>query len=85
MQIGKTARVLPPDPAACRWRGSAGLAQELGGINPLSNNSKQQWREVPSLVGVELHFLLGILSVVSHHHNIYIKCKRPPWNRTLRL
>lgn len=65
--------------------GSSGLTQELGGINPLHNNPKQQRGEAPSLVGVDLHFLQGILCVTSHHHNIYIKCKRPPRNRTLRL
>lgn len=65
--------------------GLSGLAQEWGGINPLNNNPKQQQGEAPSLVGVELHFLQGILGVASHHHNIYIKCKRPLWNKTLRL
>lgn len=65
--------------------GSSGLTQELGGIKPLNNNPRQQQGEAPSLVGVELHFLQGILSVASHHHNIYIKCKRPLRNKTLRL
>lgn len=65
--------------------GFSGLTQEVGGINPLNNNLKQHQGEAPSLVGVELHFLQGVLDVASHHHNIYIKCKRPPWNRTLRL
>lgn len=37
--------------------GSSGLTQELGGINPLNNNPRQQQGEAPSLVGVELHFL----------------------------
>lgn len=64
---------------------ASGLKQEQGGISPLDNNPKQQQGEASSPVGVELHFLQGILNVTSHHHNIYIKCKRPPRNRTPRL